>query len=71
MEGKDGDHGYYVTFKVRSKNENKAKELSWQKARDIGLEIVKIEEIENLGEVFSDEEKAEQSSGKSYFSLEK
>ncbi len=71
LEGRDGDQGYFISFKVSTKNEDRARELSLQKANDNGLEIVNIEEVENVGEVFSDEEKAEQSSGKSYFSLEK
>jgi len=71
LEGKEGDYGYFITFKAFSRNEGRAAKLSMQKAKEIGLQIVAIEEVEKLHYGFSNEEKAEQATGKSYFKLEK
>jgi len=72
LEGRDGDNGYFVTLKVLSKNKERARELSLQKAKEIGFHIVSVEEVEKVSEILSDgKEIVELSSGRSYFKTEK
>lgn len=70
LEGKDLDKGYFISFKVICATAERAQELSFHMATELGLDIVNVEEVELVHLISpSSSERVEQSSGKSYFKL--
>lgn len=69
LEGSEGDKGYFITFTINHVSEDEAIQLSLEKAEEIGLEIIGLEEVEVVN--LNQEKKIglENMTGKSFFDL--
>ncbi len=68
LEGIEDSHGYFINIEVASDRPNQALKLARQKARELGLEIQRVEEIVRTNETSPVETpQVLSTSGKSYF----
>jgi len=67
LEGTDGSMGYFMNFEVAARDPIQAEELARQRARELGLNVVGVEEITDTTKSFSSSPQVLSTSGKSYF----
>lgn len=69
LEGMDASMGFFVNVEVAALNASSAAKLAEEHTRELGLNIIGIEEITRTGRSSSSEPKVLSISGKSYFPI--
>ena len=67
LEGSDGSLGYFMNFHVAALDVIQAESLARDKARELGLKIIGVEEITEIRKDSNSDPRVLSMSGKSYF----
>jgi hypothetical protein len=67
LEGIDSGMGYFMNFEVAAPNQRTAIKIAEERALELGLTIVGVEEVTATGRTRSSEPTILSTSGKSYF----
>ena len=67
LEGIDAAVGYFMNIEVAANNPTGAAKLAEEYAQELGLNIVRVEEITRTGRSSTSQPKVLSTSGKSYF----
>ena len=70
LEGTDAGMGYFMNIEVAAYSPTTAVKLSEERAKELGLTIVGVEEVTETGQISTLESKVLSVSGKSYFPAE-
>jgi hypothetical protein len=67
LEGTDDSLGYFMNFEVAARDPSQAEQLARERAQQLGLNIVGVEELTDTTKSFSSDPQVLSTSGKSYF----
>ena len=67
LEGTDDSLGYFMNFEVAARDPIQAEELARERAQELSLKVVGVEEIAETTKSFSSGPRVLSTSGKSYF----
>jgi hypothetical protein len=69
LEGSDGSLGYFMNFEVAAHDAIQAEKLARNKAKELDLKIVGVEEITEIRKTSNSKPRVLSASGKSYFPM--
>jgi predicted nucleic acid-binding protein len=67
LEGIEASLGYFINFEVAARDPIQAEELARERAQELALKVVGVEEIAKTTKLFSSDPQVLSTSGKSYF----